>query len=120
MEDLLNLCTRFFSDHVQEIIKMPIDMSCISNNVQKRIAEHIHIDVLEELKDKKDKLRSKLYTKRLEILLLDELNQISKCCYCNNLFALKNRELIVCNKSKIFIDFYGKIIKTHGRSFICS
>jgi len=65
---------------VQEIIKMPIDMSCISNGVQKRIADHIHIDLLEELKDKKDKLRSKLFTKKLEILLQDELNSISKCC----------------------------------------
>jgi len=59
---------------------MPIDMSCISNGVQKRIADHIHIDLLEELKDKKDKLRSKLFTKKLEILLQDELNSISKCC----------------------------------------
>lgn len=105
MEDLLNKCAKYFSEHVQEIVKLSIDMSCISNSVQKQIANHMNIDILEDLKDKKDKLRSKLFTKKLEIMLQDELNQISKCVYCNNLFALSHQEHLVCNKSKIFIDF---------------
>jgi len=113
MEDLLDLCTKFFSNHAQEIVKLPIDMSCISSSVQKRIANHISIDTLEDLKDKKDKLRSKLFTKKLEILMQDELNSLSKCVQCASLFSIKHRDQLVCNKSKIFIDFYGNIIARH-------
>jgi len=38
MDDLLDLCTKFFANSIQDIIKLPIDMSCISNNVQYKIA----------------------------------------------------------------------------------
>ena len=44
----------------------PIDMSCINAALVKRLANLADIKTLESLNDKKDKLKSKLYMKKLE------------------------------------------------------
>jgi hypothetical protein len=43
----------------------------------------VSIDDLDTLKDKKDKLSSKLYMKKLELLFEEETNMLSRCVYCN-------------------------------------
>jgi len=62
------------------------------------------------LKDKKDKLGSKLYMKKLEVLFEEEANMLHKCAYCDTLFTLRQREWMLCSKAKIFIDFHGTVI----------
>jgi hypothetical protein len=47
-------------------------MNCLNSALVKRLAELINIHDLNVLKDKKDKLTSKIYMKKLEILFEDE------------------------------------------------
>jgi hypothetical protein len=70
----------------------------------------VKLEDLFVLKDKKDKLSSKLYMKKLELLFEDESNMLNRCVYCNSLFTNKQREWMVCEKAKIFIDFHGTVI----------
>jgi hypothetical protein len=58
--------------NIHEIISLPIDMNCLNSALVKRLAELINIHDLNVLKDKKDKLTSKIYMKKLEILFEDE------------------------------------------------
>lgn len=58
----------FVAKNLQEIILLPIDMNCMNSALVKRLANKVDIDDLESLADKKDKLRSKLYMKKLELL----------------------------------------------------
>ena len=64
----------FVAKNLQEIILLPIDMNCMNSALVKRLANKIDIDDLESLADKKDKLRSKLYMKKLELLFKDSKN----------------------------------------------
>lgn len=113
MEHLVDECTRYIKDHIHEIIKLPIDTSCISSAILKKLSALIDIQQLDEEKDRKDKLVSKLFMKKLELLLEDENNTLFRCVYCNKLFTRTQKSWMVCSKANIFIDFHGKVIAEH-------
>jgi hypothetical protein len=69
-----SLC--FVADHLEEIIQLPIDMNCMNSALVKRLANKVDVELLETLKDRKDKLRSKLYMKKLEILFQENSNML--------------------------------------------
>lgn len=68
MAALVEECLIFAAERIQEILLLPIDMNCMNSQLVKRLAAKVDIELLEELKDKKDKLRSKIYMKKLELL----------------------------------------------------
>lgn len=68
---------------------------------------------MDTIRDRKDKLASKLYMKKLEFLLEDDVNNLLRCVYCNKLFTSSQRSWMVCNKAEIFIDFHGSVIAQH-------
>ena len=70
---------------------LPIDMNCLNSTLIKKLASRITVEELNNLKDKKDKLTSKLYMKKLELLFEDEKNMLHKCSYCSQLFSLSQR-----------------------------
>jgi hypothetical protein len=82
----------------------------IISSLIKKLAKTIKLEELDNLKDKKDKLTSKLYMKKLELLFEDEANMLNRCVYCNQLYTSSQREWMTCPKAKIFIDFYGTVI----------
>ena len=67
MARLVAHCLRFMSTRLSEIIKMPIDLNCISEKLVHQLADLIDANTLAGLRDKKDKLLSKLYKRRLEL-----------------------------------------------------
>ena len=56
------------------------------------MAKQIKLDVLDILKERKDKLVSRLFMKKLEILLEKEKNYLYKCAYCQKLFTKEQRK----------------------------
>jgi hypothetical protein len=62
-------------------------MNCLNINLIKKLARNISVEDLESLKDKKDKLQSKLFMKKLELLFEDEANMLNRCVYCDTLFT---------------------------------
>ncbi len=88
-------------------------MNCLNSTLIKKIASAVTIDELVNLRDRKDKLMSKIYMKKLETLMEGEANMIYRCIYCNTLFTQEQREWNVCPKAKIFIDFHGSVIAQH-------
>ena len=85
-------------------------MNCMNSILIKKLAYYVSVDELETLKDKKDKLTSKLYMKKLELLFEEESNMLNRCVYCNSLYTVAQREWTICPKAKIFIDFHGSVI----------
>lgn len=88
-------------------------MNCLSSHIIKQLAAQISLTDLDSLKDKKDKLSSKLYMKKLELLFEEEVNTLNRCVYCDQMFTTTQREWMVCPKAKIFIDFHGSVIAQH-------
>ena len=52
--------------NLHDVVRLPIDMNCLNSNLVKRIANQVTIDKLDDLVDKRDKLTSKLFMKKLQ------------------------------------------------------
>lgn len=113
MPRLVESCVEFVKSNLGEVLKLPIDTNCIAPNILKKLASMIRVEELDELKDRKDKLLSKLYMKKLELLLEDENHSLLRCVYCNKLFTNAQKSWQVCPKANIFIDFHGSVIAEH-------
>lgn len=71
------------------------------------MAKKVSLDRLDLLKERKDKLVSRLFMKKLELLLEKDKNYLHKCAYCNKLFTKKQRKVLSCRKGKTFVDANG-------------
>ena len=79
----------------------------------KRLAGKINLYDLNDLQDKKDKLTSKLYMKKLEYLFEEEHNMLNRCINCTSLFSNNQKDWMHCTKANAFIDFNGKVVQKH-------
>ena len=92
MQDLVKQCLEFTAKNLEEVVKLPIDMSCLNQNLLKALSKYADPEQLDEVKDRKDKLLSKIYMKKLEELLENENNMLSRCVYCNKLYTSSQNE----------------------------
>ncbi|GMI26935.1 hypothetical protein TeGR_g442 [Tetraparma gracilis] len=67
MTELCVLCLRFIARNLEEILKLPLDLSCISDPLCAKLAKLTPAEVLVGLSDPKGKLLPRLYKKRLEV-----------------------------------------------------
>jgi len=81
-------CLDFIVENIEEISKVQVDMGCINSNIIREMARKVSIDRLNILKERKDKLVSRLFMKKLELLLEIEKNYLYRCAYCNKLFTI--------------------------------
>jgi len=81
-------CLDFIVENIEEISKVQVDMGCINSNIIREMARKVSIDRLNVLKERKDKLVSRLFMKKLELLLEIEKNYLYRCAYCNKLFTM--------------------------------
>ena len=88
-------------------------MNCMNSGLQKRLAGKLTLYELNDLQDKKDKLKSKLFMKKLENLFEEEHNMLQRCVNCGYLYTNNQREWTQCLKSNLFIDFHGNVISKH-------
>lgn len=84
MAKLVDECVKYIKDNISDVVRLPIDMNCLNANIIKKISNSITIDELIDLKDRKDKLTSKIYMKKLEVLMEEgEQTILYRCVYCN-------------------------------------
>lgn len=81
----------YFVNNIEEISKIQVDMSCINSVIIREMAKKIKLDRLDVLKERKDKLVSRLFMKKLELLLEKEKNYLHKCSFCFRLFTKSQR-----------------------------
>jgi len=62
-------------------------MNCMNSVLVKRLAGKLTLYELNDLEDKKDKLTSKLFMKKLEFLFEEEHNMLNRCVNCNCLYS---------------------------------
>lgn len=113
MAGLVEESITYTSQHLQEILTLPIDMNCMNSQLVKRLANKVDIELLEGLYDKKDKLKSKIYMKKLELLFEQKENMLHRCVNCNSLFTMNQREWYKCEKAELFTDAHGVVQMQH-------
>ena len=113
MQALVDECIRYFKEHITSILQLTVDMSCLSTYVLGKLSQFVDFTLLDDIKERRDKLISKLYTKRIEQIFEDETKSLKKCVYCNSLFNSNQKDSIICPKAEIFVDFHGSVIACH-------
>lgn len=88
MKILVDECIDFVITNLSDVVRLPIDMNCLNTNLIKKISDKVSIEKLDDLVDKRDKLTSKLFMKKLQSLISNsETSSISssvlnRCSYC--------------------------------------
>lgn len=113
MGRLVGECLQFIHDHFNSIVKLPIDLNCLGPELQTRLARLFTDEELYGLADRKDKLLSKLYMKRLEQMFESDDNSLFCCVSCRCLYTSAQRGSMECSKAKVFVDFHGNAISRH-------
>ncbi|KAM9053184.1 SANT and BTB domain regulator of class switch recombination isoform 2-T3 [Megaptera novaeangliae] len=124
MDSLVEQCIQYCHKNMNAIVATPCNMNCINANLLTRIADLFTHSEVDDLKDKKDKFRSKLFCKKIERLFDPEyLNPDSqnnaatlyRCCLCKKLLTKETERRIPCIPGKINVDQHGNIIYIHIR-----
>ena len=113
MQRLVDICLQFVHDHINEVIKLPIDLNCINSNLVGRLAKLFTPNELEQVEDKRDKLRGKLWMKWVERLLEQKGNVLVCCAECGKVYCRRFGDALTCNRAKPYIDFHGNVISQH-------
>jgi len=69
MKILVTECVHFIAQNLKDVVRLPIDMSCLNSALINKVALEVPIDELDDLQDRKDKLSSRLFQKKLNSLL---------------------------------------------------
>ncbi|XP_030642896.1 uncharacterized protein KIAA1841 [Chanos chanos] len=124
MDTLVEECIQYCHKHMSAIVATPCNMNCINSNLAARIADLFNHNDADDIKDKKDKFKSKLFQKKIERLFdPDYQNRDSpgnaatlyRCGLCLKLLTRDTERKIPCIPGKINIDACGNIVYTHTR-----
>ncbi|KAH0521493.1 hypothetical protein LTLLF_101970 [Microtus ochrogaster] len=124
MDSLVEQCIQYCHRNMNAIVAAPCNMNCINANLLTRIADLFTHNEIDDLKDKKDKFRSKLFCKKIERLFdpeyfnPDSRNNAAtlyRCCLCKKLLTRETERRIPCIPGKINVDRHGNIIYFHIR-----
>ncbi|CEM15060.1 unnamed protein product [Vitrella brassicaformis CCMP3155] len=69
MEAVVQQCLRFIKTHINQVVKLPLDLGCISSRLLDDLAAMFTDDELERVRDKRDKLASRLWARKVQSLL---------------------------------------------------
>uniref|UniRef100_A0A8C5LF37 SANT and BTB domain regulator of CSR n=1 Tax=Jaculus jaculus TaxID=51337 RepID=A0A8C5LF37_JACJA len=124
MDSLVEQCIQYCYKNMNAIVATPCNMNCINANLLARIADLFTHNEVDDLKDKKDKFRSKLFCKKIERLFdpeyfnPDSRNNAAtlyRCYLCKKLLTKETERRIPCIPGKINVDQHGNIIYIHIR-----
>ncbi|CAH0595296.1 unnamed protein product [Chrysodeixis includens] len=125
MEPLLHDCLIYCHAHINEIVKTSTNLACLSDALLTRLAAMYTNAELEAIRDRKDKIQSRLYCKM--ILSLAEpvpetlrghystLATLFKCSKCNKLLGRHIAEQVPCQPASMRIDRRGNVVASHTK-----
>uniref|UniRef100_A0AAR2JQW5 SANT and BTB domain-containing protein n=1 Tax=Pygocentrus nattereri TaxID=42514 RepID=A0AAR2JQW5_PYGNA len=124
MDTLVEECVQYCHKQMSAIVATPCNMSCINSNLASRIALLFTHNQADDIKDKKDKFKSKLFQKKIEKLFDPDYENpdspgkaatLYRCGLCLKLLTKDTERRISCVPGKININSQGNIVYTHSR-----
>ncbi|XP_041348451.1 uncharacterized protein KIAA1841 homolog isoform X2 [Gigantopelta aegis] len=122
MDILVDECIEYCHKNLSAIVSTNCNMNCINDKLVTRIAELFNHNEADDLKDRKDKFKSKLFAKKLEKLFdPDHITSDSpenaatlfRCSVCKRLLTAKSEQHVKCMPSRMTIDKRGLLIFCH-------
>ncbi|XP_072747102.1 SANT and BTB domain regulator of class switch recombination [Anoplolepis gracilipes] len=125
MEPLLENCLQYCHDNMSDILKTSTILSCLDDNLLTRLAELFTNEDVEMLKDKKDKVQSRLFCKLIMSLVevtpdnkkghYSSLSMLFKCGKCSKNVIQSISDFVPCVPSAMKIDNKGGVHSKHVR-----
>ena len=113
METLVEECIDFMSKYLNQIIQLPLDLSCLNDEIVNAICDKLTILNIDLLNDSTDKILSRLYRYHLQAFLKNKEHKLYYCVYCGELYTKEQRKKLICYKAPIYITFHGEIVRKH-------
>ena len=118
MSGLVEESLQYIVKHIQEIIKLPIDLDCINRKLVAKISTLFTLDELDRIRDRKDKMIGSLFLYKLQELLVEgsgsaKTNVLYRCSLCGMLFTEAQRKWSICEKSSPKVTFHGESLSEH-------
>ncbi|XP_075984076.1 uncharacterized protein LOC142981834 isoform X2 [Anticarsia gemmatalis] len=125
MEPLLHDCLIYCHAHMNDIVKTSTNLACLSDALLTRLAAMYTNAELEAIRDRKDKIQSRLYCKMILSLAepvpetlrghFSTLATLFKCSKCNKLLGRHIAEEVPCQPASMRIDRRGNVVSTHTK-----
>ncbi|XP_053552248.1 SANT and BTB domain regulator of class switch recombination-like [Bombina bombina] len=124
MDSLVEECITYCHKNMSAIVATPCNMNCINANLLTRIADLFTHNEADDVKDRKDKFKSKIFCKKIERLFDPEYKNkdssanastLYRCSLCKRLLTKEAEQKISCLPGKIHIDQHGNIVYFHIR-----
>ncbi|KAM6956246.1 SANT and BTB domain regulator of class switch recombination [Aplochiton taeniatus] len=124
MDPLVEDCIQYCHKNMSAIVATSCNMNCINCNLATRIADLFNHSEADDIKDKKDKFKSKLFQKKIECLFdpnyqnrdsPGNASTLYRCGLCLKLVTKDTERKIYCVAGKMNIDLRGEITYSHTR-----
>lgn len=125
MEPLLESCLIYCHANMAEILKTTTILTCLNDNLLTRLADLFTNAEVEALKDKKDKIQSRLFCKLIMALANPKPNDtrghfgslatLFKCAKCEKNVVRSVSDLVPCIPSNMRVDNKGNLHSKHTR-----
>lgn len=125
MEPLLEECLLYCHEHMNEILRTNTNLSCLNDAVLTRLAAMYTNSEVESIRDRKDKIQSRLFIKLIRSLVepvpesvrghWSSLARVYRCSKCQQLVSPRVAAEIPCIPSCMRLQANGSIISNHIR-----
>ncbi|XP_061391865.1 SANT and BTB domain regulator of class switch recombination [Musca vetustissima] len=125
MEPLLLDCLSFCHSRLGEVVKASTNLSCLNDSIITRLADMFTNVELEMVRDKKDRLLPRLWTKLIQSLCEPEpealrghyysLAGLFRCSKCNRCLTNTMKTYVPCIQGNVRLNRWGQLISHHVR-----
>ncbi|XP_052074715.1 SANT and BTB domain regulator of class switch recombination-like isoform X1 [Mytilus californianus] len=124
MDSLVQECIEYCHGNMSAIVSTPCNMNCINEKLVGRIADLFTHNEADDIKDRKDKFKSKLFAKKLEKLFdANSTNPDSpecaatlmRCSVCKKVMGGSLEKKLKCTPSRLTVDRRGTLTFCHIR-----
>ena len=115
MESLVEECVAFFHKNMSAVLSTPCNMNCINEQLCAKIAGKFDHNELEQVRDRKDKFKSKLFKHLIERLFKqpEEELVLMRCGKCNRVMTKEQLCKLKCCGENMRVDAKGRIVYKH-------
>jgi Domain of unknown function (DUF3342) len=125
MEPLLLDCLSYCHSRLSEVVKASVNLSCLNDGIITRLSAMFTNLELEAVKDKKDRILPRLWTKMIQSLCEVEaqalrghyatLSSLFSCTKCGKLVTQTMCSYVHCVPQSMKINRWGQLVSTHAR-----
>jgi len=124
MDTLVSECIKFCHQNMSTIVATPCNMGCINDRLLTRISDLFSHNEADSVKDRKDKFKSKLFSKKIERLFEPEGSNLDspekattlfRCSVCKRVLTHNLQNKVKCTPSRMTIDRCGQLTYSHVR-----